>query len=134
MIRINSLKHEFVKYIPDTLDESMLYVSIPFATIVHRCCCGCGHEIVTPLDPNDWKITFDGECVSISPSIGNWGLACQSHYWIYRNQVQWARRSSVFEIKTGRAIDRARKTWHTCQAWQLILRVFPRLLRRITRR
>ena len=109
MTRISSLRHEFVKFIPDALDEGVLYVSIPFATIVHRCCCGCGNEVVTPLDPTDWQMTFDGKSISLSPSVGNWSLACQSHYWIHRSRVRWSRRFSNFEIKTGRAIERLRR-------------------------
>ena len=133
MTRINSVQHEFVNYVPETLDEGVLYVSISFATVMHRCCCGCGNEVVTPLDPTDWQMTFDGKSVSLSPSIGNWSLACQSHYWIYRNQIRWARRLSLFEIKTGRAIDRIRKAWCPGRKWQSLWRVVPRRLRRMTR-
>ena len=126
MTRINSVKHEFVNYTPDALDDGVLYVSIPFATVAHRCCCGCGHEIVTPLDPTDWQMTFDGKSVSLSPSIGNWSLPCQSHYWIYRNHVRWVRHLSVFEITTNRALDRMRKTWRLGRAWRSIWRLLSR--------
>ena len=77
MTRIKSLRLEFVNYAPEALDDGVLYVSIPFTTVVHRCCCGCGNEVVTPLDPTDWEMTFDGKSVSLSPSIGNWGLVVQ---------------------------------------------------------
>jgi hypothetical protein len=60
---------------------------------------------VTPLSPTDWKLTFDGETISLSPSIGNWSLKCQAHYWIERNQVRWAGRWSRDEIEAGRASD-----------------------------
>lgn len=133
MTRIKSLKHEFVTYIPDALDDGVLYVSIPFATLVHKCCCGCGNEVVTPLDPTDWEMTFDGKSVSLSPSIGNWSLACQSHYWIFRNRVCWVRRLSDFEIKTGRAIDRIKKKWRFGRRWQSLWRVVHRRLRKMTR-
>ena len=95
MTRINSLRHEFVEFIPDAVDEGVLYVSITFCTVIHRCGCGCGSEVVTPLDPSDWKMTFDGKTVSLYPSIGNWSLACQSHYWIHENRVRWARPMSA---------------------------------------
>lgn len=87
--RIHSLSHEFATYIPESLDYGVLYVSIPYATVVHLCCCGCGEEVVTPLEPNGWALTFNGRAVSLSPSIGNHRLACQSHYWIKRNRVRW---------------------------------------------
>ena len=89
MIGMDSLNHNFVHHIPDDLVEDVLYVSIPFVTAIHLCCCGCRNEVVTPLDPDGWQVMFDGESVSLYPSIGNWSLACQSHYWIRRNQVMW---------------------------------------------
>lgn len=109
MTRAHRLEHEFVHYIPEKLEGGKLYVSVVFATVVHRCCCGCGNEVVTPLSPTDWQLTFDGESVSLDPSIGNWSFACQSHYWIRRGQVHWARRWSEQEIRAGRAQDRRSK-------------------------
>lgn len=79
--------HKFVEYIPSELEEGILYVSIDYCVAVHRCYCGCGSEIVTPIAPTGWKITFDGDTVSLTPSIGNWNLSCRSHYWIERNKV-----------------------------------------------
>jgi len=73
------------------------------------CCCGCGREVVTPLSPTDWKPLFDGETISLDPSIGNWSFPCRSHYWIRENRVEWARRWSREEIEGGRARDRLRK-------------------------
>ena len=109
MTRIDSLRHEFVSHVPDILEDGVLYVSVPFNIVMHRCCCGCGNEIVTPLDPADWQMAFDGKSVSLYPSIGNWQLACQSHYWVERNRVRWARRLSRLEIKVGRILDRFRR-------------------------
>lgn len=86
-MNIPALSHEFVPSIPDTLEEGVVYISIPYATAVHLCCCGCKNEVVTPITPTDWELTFDGETISLYPSIGNWGFACQSHYWIRRNRV-----------------------------------------------
>jgi hypothetical protein len=104
-----SLTHEFVDYIPNELKEGTIYVSIQFATAVHKCSCGCGREVVTPLSPTDWKLIFDGETVSLDPSIGNWSYPCQSHYWIRRNKVIWAPRWSRREVEQGRAQDRLAK-------------------------
>src|SRR5437867_1481862 len=109
MKRITVLNHEFVEYIPKELEDGKLYVSITFATAAHKCCCGCGQEVVTPLSPTDWALIFDGERVSLDPSIGNWSFKCQSHYWIRRNRVEWARRWSGREIEAGRAHDRLAK-------------------------
>jgi len=105
-MRRDSLAFEFVENVPSDLEDGVLYVSTPYATAVHKCCCGCGKEVVTPLSPTDWRLTFDGESVSLSPSIGNWSFDCQSHYWIRRNQIRWARRWGKDEIDAGRARDR----------------------------
>ena len=74
------LKHEFVEFIPDELEQGTVYVSIRFATASHLCVCGCGNKVVTPIRPTDWTLTFDGKTISLNPSIGNWSFPCQSHY------------------------------------------------------
>ena len=106
---VTNLKHEFVEYVPENLKDRTLYVSLTFATVAHKCCCGCGNEVITPLSPTDWKVTFDGESISLDPSIGNWSFDCKSHYWIENSTVRWARRWSQEEIDAGRAYDRLAK-------------------------
>lgn len=108
-MRRHRLAHEFVEYVPEDVRAGVVYVSTTYATATHKCCCGCNNEVVTPLLPTDWELTFDGESISLYPSIGNWSLPCQSHYWITRNQVKWDRRWSKEEIEAGRAQDRMRK-------------------------
>lgn len=103
------LKHEFVKYIPEHLDERTLYVSFEYATAAHKCCCGCGNDVFTPLSPTDWRLIYDGVSITLEPSIGNWGFPCQSHYWIRDDTVRWAPRLSRHEILAGRARDRWEK-------------------------
>src|SRR5580658_9622584 len=109
MKRQTVLTHEFVEYLPDELKDGTLYVSMSFATVAHKCCCGCGKEVVTPLSPTDWTLIFDGESISLDPSIGNWGLDCKSHYWIRKNKVEWAARWSQQQIDAGRSRDRSVK-------------------------
>lgn len=109
MSRVFELSHEFVEYIPERLQDNVLYISIPYATAAHLCCCGCGEEVVTPLSPTDWQLRFDGRSVSLEPSVGNWNFACQSHYWIVEDRVQWAPRWSRDKIEAGRERDRLRK-------------------------
>ena len=89
------LKHEFVENFPNELKDGMIYVSIHFATAAHKCCCGCGEEVITPLSPTDWKLTFDGESISLDPSIGNWNFACKSHYRLSDNTQRSEMGSSV---------------------------------------
>lgn len=103
------MRHEFVTSIPDRLDDGVLYISLTYATAVHNCACGCRNEVVTPFSPTDWSMTFDGESVSLSPSIGNWSFPCQSHYWLKDGRVAWAPKWSRHQIDEGRSVDSARK-------------------------
>lgn len=105
MRRAEGINHVFVDRIPVQLEDGLLYVCIEFATAVHLCACRCGNEVVTPLSPTDWRLVFDGETVSLHPSIGNWSFACQSHYWIVRNRIRWSRRWSPGEIARVRDLD-----------------------------
>jgi hypothetical protein len=109
MSRIERVRHDFVEFIPASLEDGVMYVSLPFATVVHLCCCGCGREVVTPLSPTDWSLMFDGVSISLRPSIGSWGLPCQSHYWVTRNRIHWAKQWTRAEIDGGREADRRRK-------------------------
>lgn len=104
-----TFRHEFVESFPDALEPGVLYISLPYATATHRCACGCGNEVVTPLSPTDWQLYFDGVSVSLTPSIGNWDFPCRSHYFIRHNAVLWARSWSLAEVKAGREQDRRRK-------------------------
>lgn len=106
MSRRTSVTHQFVEFIPRELEEGVLYISIPYDTMVHKCACGCGSKIVTPISPARWRLTYDGATVSLSPSVGNWSYPCQSHYWIKRNCVEWAPQWSRERIEAGRARDR----------------------------
>jgi len=96
------LEHRFVEFIPKELEDNVLYISIRFRTAIHKCACGCGIKTVTPLSPTDWKLTFNGRSVSLSPSIGNGSFPCQSHYWITENVIEWAPRWNKEMIKIGR--------------------------------
>jgi hypothetical protein len=108
-VKQRTLSHEFIEHFPEQLAEGTLYISMQYATAAHKCCCGCGNDVYTPLSPTDWKLTFDGRTISLSPSIGNWSFPCQSHYFITRNRVEWARRWSREEIAAGRASDHQAK-------------------------
>lgn len=103
------LKHKFVKNIPDKIEDRVLYISIDFASAIHKCCCGCGREVVTPFSPTDWELIFNGETVSLYPSIGNWSLDCKSHYWITNNQIEWAPKWSKEEIESNNSQDGSNK-------------------------
>ena len=115
-MRASHVGHEFVEFIPNELEHATLYVSIPYATCVHLCFCGCGERVVTPLSPIDWRLTFDGESVSLDPSVGNWNLDCESHYWIECGRVRWAARWSRDKIEANRARARGAKERYYARA------------------
>ena len=106
------MTHEFVTHVPEILDDDTIYVSIPFETVIHKCACGCGIEVVTPLSPAEWSLTFDGETISLSPSIGSWSLDCRSHYWIRKNKIEWSSKWSDNDIEMVKKTDFLAKKNH----------------------
>lgn len=109
MIRHRRLEHRFVKHIPERLEAGILYISMEYATSAHSCCCGCGEEVVAPFTPTDWKMTFDGESISLHPSIGNWTLRCRSHYVVERGEVLEAGPWSEAQVEAVQRRQRAAK-------------------------
>lgn len=99
--------HQFVEQVPSSLEPGVLYVSIRYRTVVHLCACGCGNKVVTPIRPPRWHLTFDGETISLSPSVGSWQFPCRSHYWIDNNHVRWSKPWTEEQIASGRARDAA---------------------------
>ena len=108
-MRLKKIRSEFVEYIPDKLEDGIIYISIPYNTASHKCASGCGEIVVTPITPTDWTLIWNGDTISLNPSIGNWSLPCQSHYWIKYNKVIWARKWSLTEIEANREEDVVRK-------------------------
>jgi hypothetical protein len=104
-MKLNSIEPEFVEFIPPELSEGTLYVSMIYTTTVHLCGCGCGNKVVLPLSPADWQMYFDGEAVSLTPSVGSWEFPCQSHYWIKGNKIRWAAPWTKEQITAGRRRD-----------------------------
>jgi hypothetical protein len=119
------IRHEFIELAPKTLEEGILYVSVEYASAVHNCFCGCGIKVATPISPTDWKLTFDGDTVSLWPSVGNWDFPCRSHYFIERNVVRWAGAMTREEIEEGRAADRRRTTAYYSQTPTAVIAAQP---------
>ena len=90
----------------------MLYISHRYGTAMHLCCCGCGSEVVTPLNPAGWTLEIADRGVTLRPSIGNWSLPCRSHYLIRQGRVVWARDMSREEIEDGRLRDQRLRDIH----------------------
>jgi hypothetical protein len=105
-VKITSLEPVFIDAAPEPLEEGVLYISTKYANVLHLCCCGCGAEVVTPLSPARWHITFDGETVSLWPSVGSWSQPCRSHYIIRDNAIIECARWGERRIADGQAADR----------------------------
>ncbi|MCW2120657.1 DUF6527 family protein [Flavobacterium sp. 7A] len=112
------LQHKFVEFIPEQLEDGILYISVTYCTAIHKCVCGCNNEVVTPFSPIDWKMTFDGATISLSPSIGNWNFDCRSHYWIRNSEIIFARKWTDEEIKDGHEKPKKKKKKSFSKWWQ----------------
>ena len=107
MERLETLTPKFVELIPANNEELMpgiIYICAKHKTVVHRCPCGCGGLSEFVLSSTRFRMTYDGDSVTFSPSVGNPHLGCRSHYWIRGNQVQWCLPMQDWEI--GRARER----------------------------
>jgi hypothetical protein len=109
---IAALKPEFVEFIPEKLEDGFIYISEEYKTATHRCPCGCGNKVVTPLSPTFWRLNNENGLVSLYPSIGNWSFPCRSHYWIKRNRVVVSYDMSQQEIDAGRQFEARQKARH----------------------
>jgi hypothetical protein len=108
---MKTIEHRFVEFIPEQndIENGVIYISLEYDTVVHNCLCGCRQQVITPLSPTDWKLTYDGETITLFPSIGNWNFRCKSHYWIKKSEVQWSEQWSQRQIDAGRKQDAQNK-------------------------
>lgn len=89
-MKIRKYRIEFVDSIPKKIEQGKLYICINCNVIVHKCACGCGEKTVTPLHKNNgWIMKYDGQSITLRPSIGNFNINCKSHYFITENRVEW---------------------------------------------
>ena len=110
--KIERLHPSFIEHFPDHLEPGVLYVSMKYAICAHSCACGCGQKVITPLSPTKWKLIYDGETVTLYPSIGNYGFPCQSHYFLTKGRIKWIDADAPFGTgKKGRKKNRGRFGW-----------------------
>lgn len=88
-MKVQTFVPEYVEYIPTHLESGKLYISMKYAIAVHLCACGCNEKVVTPFSPQDWNLQYNGETITLHPSIGNFEFVCRSHYFIINNKVVW---------------------------------------------
>ncbi len=103
-MKTSRIEPEFVTSFPTQLEPGVVYVSTQFSTAAHLCACGCRREVITPLSPAQWVLTFDGS-ISLRPSIGNWTFPCRSHYVIEHGTIRWARTFTHAEAASNRDDD-----------------------------
>lgn len=103
--QILELKVVFTDCIPIELADGFLYISMEYCIAKHKCPCGCGLTVITPILPKRWHLYYDGETISLSPSIGNYQF-CGSHYFIRKNKIVWAYKS---EYNTKTELSRIKK-------------------------
>ena len=130
-MKLTQIRLERVHYMPEVLEPGVLYVSEEFDSVLHLCACGCGSKVSTPLGPTEWSFKDTPDGPTLDPSVGNWQLPCQSHYWIWAGRVEWSTKWSPKQIAAGRrheedkrrsyyaALDRQRGGWWS-RLWQRI--------------
>ena len=105
-MKVNTITPLFVSSIPEILEEGKLYINEEDEIALHKCCCGCGEEVVTPLNPAGWRIIKNRQTVvTMRPSIGNGQNQCRSHYFITNNHVDWLNKMSPHLTAMAQARD-----------------------------
>lgn len=91
MEKIKEITPVYVDTMPEqaNMETGKIYLSKKYPTAIHKCACGCGEQVVTPLGEKGWKLTDQDGQISLYPSIGNWGFKCRSHYFIKDNKIIW---------------------------------------------
>lgn len=109
MTKVTQLTLRRVHYMPKVLEAGILYVAEEFDVAGHLCACGCANKVITPLGTTEWTFTDSPQGPSLRPSIGNWQLPCQSHYWIDGGRVRWSGAWSSNQIELGRRAEDERR-------------------------
>lgn len=76
---------QFVHFVPEKMEQGVMYISKEYGVARHLCLCGCGVDTVLPLSHDMWIMTENGDKVSFTPSIANYQFPCNSHYIITNN-------------------------------------------------
>ena len=109
-INLMRIKLQRVRYMPPQLEPGVLYVSEEFGTAAHLCACGCGSKVRTPLGDTEWAVEETESGPTLRPSVGNWQLPCESHYWIEGGKVIWSGKWTPEEVLAGRHAEEERRT------------------------
>ena len=89
-IRQVLIKPEYVEFMPELMEEGVVYISKAYGVSIHLCLCGCKEKTVLPLHSvHGWVLTEKNDKISFTPSIGNYQLPCNSHYIITNNKANF---------------------------------------------
>lgn len=87
-MKITHLKTQHVEFMPEIVEEGVIYVSLKYGTAIHLCACGCKGQVVTPFRGLlAWDMTEDHDGVTLKQSIGNQSWPCRSHYHVTNGAV-----------------------------------------------
>lgn len=88
---INNITPQYVEFMPNILQEGVIYISERFRLAIHLCACGCGKKTVTPLGSDDWTLIDNNGSITLKPSIGNFKgeSPYHAHYYITDNRIEW---------------------------------------------
>ena len=92
MTRLLELTPQWCDRFPVPRQPGVLYILRNLECASHLCPCGCGNQVITPLDGDShpgWSLSTRDELVSLTPSVHCTGFACRSHYFIRDNKVEW---------------------------------------------
>lgn len=106
MNRIRRFEHRFCEFIPESLEQGVVYLAPQHHACLHLCACGCGEEVSTPLSATEFAYSIENKGVTLFPSIGNHDFPCRSHYFITNGAVRWSYKMDPEEIDYGRRLDR----------------------------
>lgn len=94
-MKLLEYKTEFVAVRPEVIDDGILYMLPHYNCAIHKCMCGCGEVVVTPIDDTYgqtsgfWGWSYNGRNASLAPSVGNFQFTCKSHYYLQSGKVRW---------------------------------------------
>ena len=129
MTKLTQIQLKRVHYVPKVLEPGLLYVSEEFGAALHLCACGCGNKVSTPLGPTEWSFHETDKGPTLSPSVGNWQLPCQSHYWIEGGTIVWYGSWTSEQIYAGRRSECVRRQAYYEERSQHRFGFFQRLWR-----
>lgn len=80
--------------VPDHIDKTIFIVGSTPKWVIFDCPCDRGHRLSVPLMKSvspHWRLTRHGKTISLWPSISVTDGPCDSHFWLRKNRVEWAR-------------------------------------------